>query len=351
MMTFKDFFLTENLYKNTGWVYHRTKVNPETTSIHKNGIDTYYNSRAMYGQGLYTCYDFSQQLKPKMKSEYGDFILKGKIDLSGFIILDKNVFEKVNPHKNYTEYMKTLGFNELPENDYEDKIIYTSGYAQYLVNNIKNITQKNNGILFVGKHDGKVAVIWNKNNFIPYSYSKDDGKTWIKLDFYIKGIKTNNNYTYAKKRKPKKSIFIKVDKNNLVDIDKDDKTWTEYNPENHQIVHFKRILKNPIEIWYNKNNKKIREINSDWDTTWTYNDDVVIHTKTINIGDPKRFEETWYNDMGDVTRKLSEDADIIYKHNKRGDIIYKIFKYFDKHEKSYEQWYNDDGEIISTKII
>ena len=47
--------LSETLYGNTGWVYHRTKINPESSDI-ESGIKPYKNKSAMYGTGLYCTY-------------------------------------------------------------------------------------------------------------------------------------------------------------------------------------------------------------------------------------------------------------------------------------------------------
>ena len=51
MVTFKK-FLVEKIVGNTGWVYHRTKNNPEGSDIVKYGIKPSSNQSAMYGKGL-----------------------------------------------------------------------------------------------------------------------------------------------------------------------------------------------------------------------------------------------------------------------------------------------------------
>jgi hypothetical protein len=189
MFTFKK-FLVEKIVGNTGWVYHRTKDDPEESSIVTQGIKTSINQRAMYGRGLYCCYDINEQLKPNME-QYGEYILKGKIDLNGFAILDEEVYRMANPRGDFEKHLRdigttitTLGYN-LP---------YTSRTAKLIWQGCK---QKGyNGIIFTGETDGKVAVVWNRRNFIPYQYTMDDGMSWIKLNPDIKSIKRPHDLEY-----------------------------------------------------------------------------------------------------------------------------------------------------------
>lgn len=160
--------LSEKLIGNIGWVYHRTWYNPENSDISEKGIQPSRNASAMYGKGLYCCYDLEQQFKENMRS-YGRYILKGKIDLTNFVILDKDVFENAQPKENFENYLKKLGINF---KDWQESLPYTSDIA----NGVWRIAKQKgyNGIIFTGRNDGKVAVIWNRNNFIPYQYALDE---------------------------------------------------------------------------------------------------------------------------------------------------------------------------------
>ena len=108
MITFKK-FLVEKIVGNTGWVYHRTPDDPEESSIVTQGIKTSTNQRSMYGRGLYCCYDLNEQLKPNMEAQYGDYILKGKIDLNGFAILDEEVYRIANPRGDFEKHLRDIG--------------------------------------------------------------------------------------------------------------------------------------------------------------------------------------------------------------------------------------------------
>ena len=176
MHSFKKHILLERVFGNAGWVYHRTPDNPERSDILTKGIRPSSNQSAMYGKGLYCCYDFDQQLKPNME-KYGDYILKGKIDLNGFAILDSDVYWLANPKGNFQEHLEQIGTNI---ESVKDESPYTSRIAQ---NIWKKCKQKGyNGIIFTGGSDGKVAVIWNRRNFIPFSYTEDNGNSWKKLN-------------------------------------------------------------------------------------------------------------------------------------------------------------------------
>ena len=90
--------IVEKIVGNTGWVFHRTGKygnDIDKSTIFSTGITPSKNLSAMYGSGLYTTYDLEDQLKSNMEM-YGPTILKGRIDLSNFVILDKDIYEKTN---------------------------------------------------------------------------------------------------------------------------------------------------------------------------------------------------------------------------------------------------------------
>lgn len=198
---YSEMLLSEKLIGNTGFVFHRTWNNPEDSDILKRGIQPSRNTSAMYGTGLYCCYDLEEQLKPNMKN-YGRYILKGKVDLSNFVILDKDVFEKALPKENFERYLKKFGV-ELEK--WQQSLPYTSTIAAQIWRNAK--VKGYNGIVFTGRNDGKVAVIWNRNNFIPIQYAIDkEGEPleWKKLNPDIQQIKRpyDPNYDIDPERDP-----------------------------------------------------------------------------------------------------------------------------------------------------
>lgn len=240
MITFRK-FLVEKVVGNTGWVYHRTPDNPSKYDIVKYGIKASSNESAMYGRGLYTCYDLDQQMKPNM-TRYGSYILKGKIDLNGFAILDSDVYWLANPRGNFQEHLKQIGTNM---ESVKDESPYTSEIAK---NIWKKCKQKGyNGIVFTGRSDGKVAVIWNRRNFIPFQYTEDEGKNWAKLTPDIASIKRPHDPEYDKD--DEKINFSKL----LKEIsDKEELEKLIVPPDYKGIVFLKKLKKIGNIIIYNE---------------------------------------------------------------------------------------------------
>jgi hypothetical protein len=188
MITFKK-FLVEKIVGNTGWVYHRTKENPESNSLFKRGIDSSINSRGMYGRGLYSTYDIESQLNQRMIELYGNYIIKGKINLDNMVILDKEIYDLKRVKESFDEYLKSLNLG-LTEK-LISRVEYTSDIAIKIYREVES--RKYSGLIFTGRQDGRVAVVYNKQNFIPYMWSEDNGLTWKKIIPDIKTIKTIDN--------------------------------------------------------------------------------------------------------------------------------------------------------------
>lgn len=241
MLQFKDHVLLERVFGNTGWVYHRTPDNPSKYDIVKYGIKASSNESAMYGRGLYTCYDLDQQMKPNM-TRYGSYILKGKIDLNGFAILDSDVYWLANPKGNFQKHLEQIGTNM---ESVKDESPYTSEIAK---NIWKKCKQKGyNGIVFTGRSDGKVAVIWNRRNFIPFQYTEDEGKNWAKLTPDIASIKRPHDPEYDKD--DEKINFSKL----LKEIsDKEELEKLIVPPDYKGIVFLKKLKKIGNIIMYNE---------------------------------------------------------------------------------------------------
>jgi len=183
-MTFKDYFLlSEKFYGNFGSVYHRTDIDPTTHSLFKDGIDRSKLKQGYYGLGLYTTYDLQSQLNERMVNLYGRYIIKARLSLDNMVIFDEAVYKMAYPNGNFEEYLKKYGISKKEIDSY---VPYTSNVALKHYNDLLN---KCNGLVFTGQQDGKVAVVYNRHNLVPVSYSMDDGKTWNKAEFNLKSIK------------------------------------------------------------------------------------------------------------------------------------------------------------------
>ena len=216
--------LKEDIVGNTGFVYHRTKKNPEQYSIWDVGIDPKQNNSAMYGKGLYCTYSFTSQEGSNgddmdMSDRYGNYIIRGKVDFSNFFIFSKSLFSKVRPNENYLDQYKKYKLLNDPKAvaaaQQQDQ--NPNEYSSHLALGLWTLVKRKgvSGIAFTGHHDGDVVAIYNKNAFIPQGYSDDNGKTWKPVPANISNIKSadpnaNSINSYEIKNNIPKTIFKRV---------------------------------------------------------------------------------------------------------------------------------------------
>ena len=87
----RETLLTEEVYGAQAVVYHGTKADPQVL-ISALLDDEFVPGRgkgAMYGKGLYTVYDLAGT--QTSSGEYGDHVIKLKLNLYGYIIFDPDV--------------------------------------------------------------------------------------------------------------------------------------------------------------------------------------------------------------------------------------------------------------------
>jgi hypothetical protein len=286
-LSFEDYMLiTEKLYGNTGWVFHRTKEDPTNSQLFKYGIKHAKNSLASYGTGLYATYDLESQFNTKMSKKYGNYIIKGKINLSNFVILDEDVYKNIHPNLSFLKYIRSLRVSS--DDFYETYRMKTKESSAIAAKYWKGFKEKGyNGILFKGRRDGYVAVIWNRKNFIPYSFCHtmvvyDESKgAWVIVPYdetsgikredypeYLKTLKlewkpikadykkilSRKEFAYDKDPEKEKYRFKVLSKSNNVTVDDNDK-FKQYFEKNSldQLIHQLSIEKKInyiIECWY-----------------------------------------------------------------------------------------------------
>jgi len=172
--------LNEKIFGLLGFAYHRTDQKGLQFILNKKFIP---GSGAMYGKGAYLTYELDSQLNSNMVSNYGEYIVKFKVNLDKVLIFDKNI-QKIVYGKELSLWEQLVIFkvekvfgskeimdiyeNELSNVDYSSKVAFQF-YDQY-----KFITKILNGILFTGKSDGLVLVMYNTNNMYPISYCFSD---------------------------------------------------------------------------------------------------------------------------------------------------------------------------------
>lgn len=180
---------------------------------------------AMYGKGLYTCYEFN----PKIARTYGDIILRFEVDISNFLIFNpdiaKNIygenwllqdqFKQILQNKGidyqnlnqeiktlfdtYTESLEKISNSNILENSKRTAHICLASikYFSSLFLNGKLLKLRDiiDGVIFYGNNDGPVCLIYRPEtnpvyNLTGAGYFKDDGSHYItsKLSNLIDGV-------------------------------------------------------------------------------------------------------------------------------------------------------------------
>ena len=207
--------LIEAVAGKSGIVYHRTKEDI-VPKIERTGFKAF---KGLYGTAAYTTYEFVSQQNDVMSGRYGDYIIASKINLDKFIILDIEVFKKVHPRirvdedhlDDFFEYVKKMNpraFDSKFAQAYFNALFYnkgklTSDPALFLYRSYIKAIMKYDGLLFTGRTDGRVAVVYTPQVLFPFkathapdtSFSKSDPRQFEWVD--IKNKKTLQTYLTA----------------------------------------------------------------------------------------------------------------------------------------------------------
>lgn len=168
--------LTERIHPktNSAIVYHGTTEKKNIQNIATHGFDPGYGT--MYGQGLYSVYDVrDDEQAATAKGVYGDYIARFKVDLTNdFVIFDYDEAKKIYGEdyklkdqissEKVPDTIKNRSFEEFC--DWVDQINendgwWTSDAAQDFTACVKNLENKFDGILFTGRKDGHVLVVYD----------------------------------------------------------------------------------------------------------------------------------------------------------------------------------------------
>jgi hypothetical protein len=183
----------EEIVGNAAIVYHRTGAqaftDPKTGKV-LSGKDIPENIIAqgfaegrdgMYGPGIYATYRLNSQFRDFM-SRYGEYLIKCRVNLQGYIILDYAEAKKV--YKNAYTLRQQLGQYYAPRwldkeaewiTKYETQLQYhpqdtTSNIAASL-HKYYALEQVVPGIVFLGGHDDAVVVTYNSRFILPVDYA------------------------------------------------------------------------------------------------------------------------------------------------------------------------------------
>jgi hypothetical protein len=189
----KEVLLTEKVFGAQAFVYHGSKTPPDQM------LDILENDKfapgaaagAMYGKGLYTIYE-EDKSSNTFSGRYGKYVYKLKVNLYGFIIFDAGVCQKVyGKNLSIRQQLEFLGETDAIEylasksldtfaNQYVPK---DRSFSSNSALKLKDLTDFVKGIVFTGRTDGKVVVIYDPQSTVPVSWSKSGKKIqWQKWD-------------------------------------------------------------------------------------------------------------------------------------------------------------------------
>lgn len=213
---------------------------------------------ALYGPGLYTCYEFN----PEIASIYGDVILRFEVDISNFLILNVKIAKEIYGENYKVEDQviqalrkKGVDIDDLSSTEFYDPMIEalydlqkidrhervinsefksnsrTGPQALYALQNfsrkfddgaVLKIRDFMDGIIFFGKTDGPVCVIYepdtsNKYQLTGAGYFKNNGDPYITGDIESlvgkKGADLNDTFDFNVQRDETQDFDQKRTKN------------------------------------------------------------------------------------------------------------------------------------------
>ena len=171
----RETLLLEEVYGAQAVVYHGTKADPITLidALLSDKFRAGAGSGAMYGKGLYTVYDLKGSKTEK--GDYGDHVIKLKVNLYGYIIFDPDVALKVYKRPlTPAEQAEEVGYSEdvvealkrvkPPRGD-----TFTSESALSVYESLQYEVK---GLVFTGRNDGRVAVVYDPTTAVPMAWKR-----------------------------------------------------------------------------------------------------------------------------------------------------------------------------------
>ena len=171
----RETLLLEEVYGAQAVVYHGTKADPITLidALLKDKFEAGVGAGAMYGKGLYAVYDLAGTKTEK--GDYGDYVIKLKVNLYGYIIFDPEIALKV--------YKRPLTPKQQAEEvGYSETVIkalksvrppkggkFTSDTALKVY---KSLQYEVKGLVFTGENDGRVVVVYDPTTAVPIAWKR-----------------------------------------------------------------------------------------------------------------------------------------------------------------------------------
>jgi hypothetical protein len=169
----RETLLLEEVYGAQATVYHGTKTDPRilVPALLNDEFVPGRGAGSLYGKGLYTVYETGGT--PTMTGAYGDWVIKLKVNLWGYVIFDPEIAlkvygkalspvaqaKKIGYSKNIVESLKNFKFGKKYSSDVAEDA------SEFLRGQVK-------GIVFTGRNDGRVAVIYDPATAVPIAWKR-----------------------------------------------------------------------------------------------------------------------------------------------------------------------------------
>ena len=349
-----------------GKAYHAAQM--ITSDPYSLGSDFAVGDGAMYGRGLYTCYE----LNPSVAMTYGDIILRFDVDISNFLIFNMQIAKQIYG-KNHSlqdqmiailsrkginienissepEFYRLEGFldnlnyaDQLSSIEYSarnDKQRTAHVALETVMNFSRNFDNGNilklrdivDGIIFYGSNDGPVCVIYQPEKSDKYQltgagYFDDDGKPYITSDI--------NSLMGSKGVDLKDTFEFNLNKKQDQDFDEE---------RTNLLLNTLSNTRSTGDLNLNELQKVVKQI-----------DDIINSTFTPFIGDPKFFEETMkerFQRTPEVNDSITEFIDFLEVINHYPSIILEpIIEFIEAYASTSIEIISDEDYIDYAEII
>ena len=180
----RETLLLEEVYGAQATVYHGTRADPLTLidALLKDKFRAGEGDGAMYGKGLYTVYDLAGTQTER--GNYGDHIIKLKVNLYGYIIFDPDIALRVykrplTPAQQAEEVGYSDGVVEALRGVRTSKSGFTSDTALGVH---KSLQYEVKGLVFTGSRDGRVVVVYDTTTAVPMAWKRVWSESWTPVD-------------------------------------------------------------------------------------------------------------------------------------------------------------------------
>ena len=185
-----------DLNGSTVTVYHRTRDVSTPEAVCSVGFLA--GPHGLYGSGIYSTYDLRSSYQSGNMRAYGGYVIKGQVDLNGFVIFDYPVAKEVYG-SNYSladQIKSIIGIDAIidPSTDDEtkqnhwqqiegwsedlEKEYYSSHIAQPFTSRYNLDKTGVKGIVYTGENDGKCVLTYRDLHVIPIEFAFIDGTTY-----------------------------------------------------------------------------------------------------------------------------------------------------------------------------